>query len=278
PKDKQRMRQHNKYWYQQYELGSSSRMNSREPVQSIELSLMDDSIDDMFTDCRIKTTEKIIGVYYPREIQSDPFRLAWNEADSCTSNMLEMTESKYKKLTVNHTRALCAYSKKTPSLYKPLNVALRQSSALYSTPAFPFHTIYFWLTSAIQILKTSCETTYRRTDLTFNGKLHQVIRFGQFASSSRNPNLDFGRQTCFQIRTCLGAFISEYSNFKHEQEVLIPPYEKFKIIKILLGTIQNPASYGEMKNCFRIFVLESVGSHTKLNCKVANRNHTKVHL
>uniref|UniRef100_A0A3B4BE64 NAD(P)(+)--arginine ADP-ribosyltransferase n=1 Tax=Periophthalmus magnuspinnatus TaxID=409849 RepID=A0A3B4BE64_9GOBI len=197
-----------------------------------------------------------------QEIQSDPFRLAWNEADSCTSNMLEMTESKYKKLTVNHTRALCAYSKKTPSLYKPLNVALRQSSALYSTPAFPFHTIYFWLTSAIQILKTSCETTYRRTDLTFNGKLHQVIRFGQFASSSRNPNLDFGRQTCFQIRTCLGAFISEYSNFKHEQEVLIPPYEKFKIIKILL----------EMKNCFRIFVLESVGSHTKLNCKVANRN------
>ncbi|XP_033843719.2 ecto-ADP-ribosyltransferase 5-like [Periophthalmus magnuspinnatus] len=238
-----------------------------------ELSLMEDSIDDMFSGCTMKTADKIIGVYHPREIQEKPFGDAWNTADSCAKNMLEKMQSKYKELTINHTRAICAYTKAEPVLDKPLNAALQQASSSYTTPTFQFHTVYFWLTSAIQILKKSCETTYRRSHDIFNGKLNQVIRFGHFASSSRDPNLKlFGTKTCFHIKTCLGAFIGEYSDFKGEREVLIPSYEKFKIVDILSGTDQNPVSYGDMKDCSKIFVLKNVGDRTKLNCKVANHN------
>ncbi|KAK7910201.1 hypothetical protein WMY93_014885 [Mugilogobius chulae] len=245
----------------------------QELVPSYELSVMNASIDDELSGCTIKTGNKIISEYFPREIQAEPFRTAWKTADSCAKNKLDRMQSKYKELNINHTRALCAYTKEKPLLYQPLNQALRQGSALYGTPDFPFHTVYFWLTSAIQILQKSCETTYRRTDIEIDGKVNQVMRFGQFASTSRDPMLDFGMTTCFHIRTCRGAYISEYSDFKGEQEVLIPPYETFKIVEIVLGTYQNPVSYGEIKNCYKIFVLESASLYrSKLNCKIANGN------
>lgn len=119
----------------------------------------------------------------------------------------------YQELTSNHTRAFCIYTNDEPNLYVPLNAALRTGAGIYSTPSFKYHALYFCLVSAIQILKNSCETTYRRTKDIYNGEINQNMRFGYFASSSQKPDLvQFGNDTCLHITTCYGAYIEVLNN------------------------------------------------------------------
>ncbi|XP_072315100.1 erythroblast NAD(P)(+)--arginine ADP-ribosyltransferase-like, partial [Eucyclogobius newberryi] len=126
--------------------------------------------------------------------------------------------------------------------------------------SFQYHALYFWLTSALQVLKNSCETTYKRTCDVYNGKQGTVMRFGYFASTSRSPFVvEYGEETCFHIKTCFGAFIGDYSVAPSEEEVLVPSYEEFRIVDIVAEST-------------KIFVLESVGHSSNLNCNAANRN------
>uniref|UniRef100_A0A8C6S5J1 NAD(P)(+)--arginine ADP-ribosyltransferase n=1 Tax=Neogobius melanostomus TaxID=47308 RepID=A0A8C6S5J1_9GOBI len=193
------------------------------------------------------------NVYFPREIQNDRFRQAWDASMSCAQQKLDMLQSRNKALTDNHTRALCVYTGNT--LYEPLNGALKTGAANYSTPSFQYHALYFWLTTAIQILKNSF----------FNGQKGQKMRFGHFASTSRKPNLShFGSETCFHIETCYGAYIDKYSVFEGEEEVLVPSYEVFKVTDIVSN------SHGDLRDCKKIFVLKSTEEYrSTLNCKAA---------
>uniref|UniRef100_A0A8C6WEQ0 NAD(P)(+)--arginine ADP-ribosyltransferase n=1 Tax=Neogobius melanostomus TaxID=47308 RepID=A0A8C6WEQ0_9GOBI len=238
------------------------------PLRSgtFELSNMNQSIDDMFSNCSMEMEKQVQNLYFPREIQNDLFREAWNK-NSCAQQKLDMLQSRYKALTINHTKALCVYTGETPNLYEPLNGALRTGAANYSTPYFQYHALYFWLTSAIQILKNSCETVYRRTPNVYNGQKGQIMRFGYFASTSRKPDLfDFGSETCFHIETCYGAYIDKYSVIEGEEEVLVPSYEVFQVIDMVSN------SHGDLRDCKKIFVLKSVGNSSILNCKAANHN------
>ncbi|XP_072307471.1 ecto-ADP-ribosyltransferase 5-like [Eucyclogobius newberryi] len=241
---------------------------AQEPVRSVELSMMDNAIDDRFYNCTEKTEEKVIQVYFPREIQTTPnFQEAWKKAETCAQKKLVTLQTKSNQLTLNHTRALCVYTANVPNLYDPLNSALRTGAVTYSTPAFQYHALYFWITTALQILREPCQTTYRRTNIVINGNKGDKIRFGQFASSSKHPNLSgFGSKTCFHIKTCLGVYIQKYSIYP-EQEVLIPSFEMFEIVHVAYG------SYEGLK-CNKIFVLNHVTApkQTKLNCKAANHN------
>ncbi|XP_067381032.1 T-cell ecto-ADP-ribosyltransferase 2-like, partial [Channa argus] len=81
------------------------------------------------------------------------------------------------------------------------NDHVRNNRSIYDT-SFQFHSLHFWLTSAVQILNnnTKCVTTYRRTDLDFTGELNQNMRFGSFASSSYDLKLfNFVKKTCLKI-------------------------------------------------------------------------------
>ncbi|KAJ0055714.1 hypothetical protein NL108_009970 [Boleophthalmus pectinirostris] len=242
---------------------------AKEPPQlgTIELSMMNQSIDDMFSNCIDKMATQVQEVYFPREIQISPFRDAWKKATSCALKKLETLQTKSKELTINHTKALCIYTLESPKVYEQLNTALRTGAPNYNTTAFQYHALYFWITSALQIMN-SCQTTYRRTKNVYNGIVNTTMRFGNLASSSLRPNMNdiiFGSVTCFHIKTCLGAYIGNFSTYPSEEEVLIPPYETFKIIKIVA------TSYGALK-CNKIFVLESVGHKSNLNCKAVSHN------
>ncbi|KAF6724607.1 NAD(P)(+)--arginine ADP-ribosyltransferase 1 [Oryzias melastigma] len=127
---------------------------------------------------------------------------------------------------------------------------------LHTAPPLPVQEQDVYLhqtTGAIQKLaakKTGrkCHTSYRRTNISFRqDALNKRIRFGRFTSSSLHPleskegiNLGktFGQKSCFVIKTCYGADISPYSWVKidsgknTEAEILIPPYEEFKVTKI----------------------------------------------
>lgn len=245
-------------------LGLTLSISTAQEQPQIDLSMMDQCIDDMFNGCYDKMSEKVQKVYFPREIQNPPFRNAWDLAESCSKMNLDKLPDEDKALTKDHLQAICVYTNATTKMYALLNEQVRNGAASYDTADFQYHALYYWLATAIDMLGKSCEITYKRTPYVYTGEVGTTIRFGYFASSSRSPFLlEYGSETCFYIRTCQGGFIGKYSTFPSEEEVLIPSYEEFTITDIVAD------SYGEFK-CKKIFVLESAGHSSKLNCKAAN--------
>lgn len=232
--------------------------------------MMDRSVDDMYLGCRQEMMDKVNSEYLKQEQDMTPlFKDVWNKAE-------QHAKTEDKALSKNHLQAIWVYTSDYKKFYKTFNDAVRtQGGKKYGTPSdpssFKFHSLHFLLTSAIQILNGNykCHTTYRRTDHKFTGKVNQFMRFGFFTSSSNKSDLiSFGKKTCFKITTCSGASLKNYSAFPDEDEVLIPPYEIFKITEKIKGQDKVRSLLG-VESCERMYILESAGGKTSLNCKAA---------
>ncbi|XP_049427582.1 NAD(P)(+)--arginine ADP-ribosyltransferase 2-like [Epinephelus fuscoguttatus] len=238
--------------------GASAQVPSRlSTLVRIPLSLSPDSVDDMYYGCSHKMLIKVKRHYLPRSTREG---LHSTYTKLCALKAMKNKDI-YDQLSVNHFRALCAY---TAGSYDDLNRAVRRGKTTYKT-SFEFHALHFLLSDAIRLLKLnqrSCYTTYRRSKLLFTGKAGQTMRFGSFASSSLNKNLrQFGRRSCFEIHTCFGAYLKSYSEFdSDEDEVLIPPYEMFNIVSVDMS--------GENDlHCDVLYKLETAGVYSSLNCQ-----------
>nr|XP_046234997.1 ecto-ADP-ribosyltransferase 5-like [Scatophagus argus] len=244
-----------------------------EEKESIPLNMVEDAVDDMYFGCNENMMKKI-NTYFEKE-KNETFGEVWKRAESCTKESLEYqkNENEDEALTKDHMQAICVYTSDYNKFYKTFNTAVRTNRTIYRT-AFKFHSLHFWLTSAVQTLNNEkkCHTSYRRTTCTFTGDVNQTIRFGSFASSSYNTTLTyFGNKSCFKIKTCYGAFLKKYPYLEDkEQEVLIPPYEKFKIKE----KIQDKSVEG-LNDCKVVYILESDGIESNLNCQVANQANDK---
>lgn len=227
--------------------------------------MVKEAVDDMFDGC-VDEMEKKIESYFEKEIKDKTFKITWSSAATCANRSID-EDQEDKDLTNNHRRAICAY---TSYFSKIINPAVRQGKNVYGS-TFKYHAFYYWLTRAIQILKekqTTCHTVYRRTNDQYDGDVNQIMRFGYFASSSfRTNKTSFGSRTCFKITTCLGAYLKSYPTFKdREQEVLIPPYETFKITEIKRGF----GKLKEMEDCQVTFILEHEAHKSNVNCRLAH--------
>ncbi|XP_008290044.1 ecto-ADP-ribosyltransferase 4-like [Stegastes partitus] len=226
----------------------------------IPLSSSPDSVDDMYYGCSEKMLIKVKRQFLPRSTREG---LRSTYTTLCAVKAMKNKDA-YDLLSWDHFRALCAY---TAGAYDDLNRAVRKGKTSYKT-SFEFHALHFLLSDAIRLLKLnqrSCYTTYRRSKLVFSGEPGQIIRFGSFASSSLNEDLhQFGRRTCFEIRTCYGAYLKSYSEFdSDEDEVLIPPYEMFNIVSV--------DNSGENHlNCDNYYQLETAGVYSSLNCQAVD--------
>ncbi|KAM3623636.1 uncharacterized protein V6R79_013577 [Siganus canaliculatus] len=234
-----------------------SRLSS---VVRIPLSLSLDSVDDMYYGCSQKMLIAVKRRFLPRSIRED---LHSTFTTFCALKAMK-NKDMYDTLSWDHFRALCAY---TAGAYYDLNQAVRNGKASYKT-SFEFHSLHFLLSDSIRLLKLNqrnCFTTYRRSKLLFGGESGQTMRFGSFASSSLNKELyQFGRRTCFEIRTCFGAYLKSYSDFdSDEDEVLIPPYEMFTIVSV-------DASGQSNLGCEVVYKLETAGIYSALNCQAVN--------
>uniref|UniRef100_A0AAV2KKJ9 NAD(P)(+)--arginine ADP-ribosyltransferase n=1 Tax=Knipowitschia caucasica TaxID=637954 RepID=A0AAV2KKJ9_KNICA len=286
-------------------------------AQPIPLSMMENSVDDMFDGCSEKMAKIVKSEYFPREMKSNPlFRKAWKKAETCATQNNQSVHN----LSKDQIQALCVYTVNEPNVYAPLNNALRTSGPQYTTQAFQYHALYYWLVSALETLRIDkvCRDTFRRSiDMKFKmllvmlclvlpsfntvsgqirlslmeqsiddmygnceSRMKEKVEKVYFprenkkqpfkdgwnlakspAKRNTDPNLiTFGRESCFYIETCYGANIENYSRLG-ESEVLIPPYEKFKVIDIA------EKSYKEFKDCKTIFVLKNADKLSKLNCK-----------
>ncbi len=154
---------------------------------------------------------------------------------------------------------------KGKNIQHSFNQAVKTGKHKYSTCGFKFHYFYFYLTDAIQVLRhndTSCRTSYHRTWKQFDHDvINTNIRFGSFtwAASSRESFSFNGNVSCFEILSCFGADITHYSATTQNGQVLIPPYEVFKITDVLTN---DPW-------CNVVYKLQSTKTlRSSLNCKL----------
>uniref|UniRef100_A0A670JEJ7 NAD(P)(+)--arginine ADP-ribosyltransferase n=1 Tax=Podarcis muralis TaxID=64176 RepID=A0A670JEJ7_PODMU len=142
-------------------------------------------------------------------------------------------------------------------------------------------TFHFLLTRALQDLRTSktpCYDVFRGVrNIHFSTTVDDTVRFGQFTSSSRqewiaqcfaeDPESGVGQpvaKTIFEINTCHGVLIREFSSFPNEDEVLIPPYEQFRVVS------SRKDDYGATR-----IKLDSAGKFSKYNCAYASVHFLK---
>ncbi|XP_032921593.1 erythroblast NAD(P)(+)--arginine ADP-ribosyltransferase-like [Catharus ustulatus] len=157
--------------------------------------------------------------------------------------------------------AIMAYT--MSDLYKEFNDNVRKAGRCPQTyqQNFHFKTLHFLLTDALAKLRDAqgkkCHCVIRGVkNYLFHANVGDIVRFGQFASSSICKNIAkfFGTTTVFEVHTCHGADIQAFSRYPYEKEVLIPPYEKFIVTKVI-----------PKGNNVEIH-LNTTGTHSKFNC------------
>ncbi|XP_050959322.1 ecto-ADP-ribosyltransferase 4-like [Labeo rohita] len=224
----------------------------------ITLDMAPNSVDDQYDGCREKMAKLVETKYLKKEFKNskDNFKEAWKDC-----------ENKIKKprdnLNRNHLIAICVYTGNR--VYREFNKDVGSDNLKYKDKTFKWYALHFFLTEAIQILKSKqneCQSIYRRTKHEYKVKKGEEFRFGSFASFSLDysQTIDFGDKSCFEIKKYKGAELTKYSEFPHEQEVLIPPYETFKVTDVKTRTYKNKLW------CKTVFVLEITGTRSTLNC------------
>ncbi|XP_043969775.1 ecto-ADP-ribosyltransferase 5-like [Gambusia affinis] len=236
----------------------------------ILLNMAPDSVDDMYDKCEEKMKEKIEKDFLQNEINKDKFKTNFSEAWNKAEEYYKSEWEKNPPLIKEHIMAIHAYTLEDPPLYCEFNNAVRTNKSVYQTK-FPYHTLHFYLTMALRTIKPTaenCVTGYRRTKCKFRKDvLNKQIRFSAFSSSSIGgyANKTFGEESCFEITTCFGAEISKFSKFPSENEVLVPPYEVFKVTEVKERSEQNKLP------CKVVYKLQSTKTtSSNLNCAFFN--------
>uniref|UniRef100_A0A8C9YUG3 NAD(P)(+)--arginine ADP-ribosyltransferase n=1 Tax=Sander lucioperca TaxID=283035 RepID=A0A8C9YUG3_SANLU len=212
----------------------------------LPLDMAQNSVDDMYNGCQQAMKEKVKKEYLQNEKEADKaFRDIWDKSvsDVHIPFWRWFTEVLKKKQIV----AVRTYT--DDSVFRDFNDAVQTQGPQYKT-TFRYHALHFLLTTAIQI------NEYFSQDVE-----NKEIRFGRFTSASQGGYADkmFGEKSCFEIFTCMGADISRYSKYLNEAEVLIPPYEVFKVVKIERPTTKSP--------CEVVYKVKSTENYvSKLNC------------
>uniref|UniRef100_A0A672ISX0 NAD(P)(+)--arginine ADP-ribosyltransferase n=1 Tax=Salarias fasciatus TaxID=181472 RepID=A0A672ISX0_SALFA len=123
---------------------------------------------------------------------------------------------------------------------------------------FQPHSLYSSLSEAIQIVRHSqatCFHTNYRSEALLNLNMSNLqIRFSTFTLGLKEWNSTHNA-SCFEIYSCFGADVTYYSSLKHNKQVLIPPYEVFKVTDI----------QKEIKECRVIYRIKS-----NMNCQHVN--------
>ncbi|NXP94464.1 NARE ribosyltransferase, partial [Passerina amoena] len=230
-------------------------------IEEVTLDMAPYSFDDQYQGCGTNMTAALPALNRSDFEQNPLFAQAWTKATAkwqSRGSPLSPLSSPAQAI------ALMAYTMKELELYKEFNDAVRvagNSSQEYRDN-FHFKTLHFLLTQALvtlrQALKGQCHNVYRGVSrYQFKAEPGDIVRFGQFTSASQSETTakDFGSATVFQVHTCHGVGIQQFSNYPDEKEVLIPPFETFEVIKV--------SQEGERAR----IQLRSTGTFSNYNCE-----------
>ncbi|XP_050926673.1 ecto-ADP-ribosyltransferase 5 isoform X2 [Lates calcarifer] len=214
-----------------------------------------DQSDNMYNDCRSKATVVTDEALMQRWDSYSNLSQAWSDAER------KAREPAHKYMEKHHSIAIYMY---TDITLQPVNQDFAERSRKQSNETLESHSLYFSLTEAIQILKhsqvTCLRTSYRTETLLNMNMSSKHIRFSTFILGSDEWNLT-RNASCFEIYTCFGADITHYSAFKQNSQVLIPPYEVFKVTDIQTDTQRCKVIYRLQSNLNCVYDRESNTLH-----------------
>ncbi|NWZ30665.1 NARE ribosyltransferase, partial [Asarcornis scutulata] len=245
---------------------------SRRDLDAIKEVVMDmvlSSFDDQYQGCRTEMEEKLKTVNRT-EFQNKTYADTWRKAAEHWQN--QWGNSNHPQvLQQEQAVAVLAYTDRG-DLYKQFNTLVREGgrSREHYLQHFPFKTLHCLLTEAVHTLRktqnTECYNVYRGIKgIRFTAQLHQTVRFGQFTSASHQKEVaeSFGQDTLFIVYTCYGVSIRSFSFYPGEDEVLIPPYEVFKVTKVIRYTDRTHIH------------LHSQSMYSKYNCALLKEKRCK---
>ncbi|XP_039578637.1 NAD(P)(+)--arginine ADP-ribosyltransferase 2-like [Passer montanus] len=227
-------------------------------IKVVPLDMAQDSFDDQYQGCGPAMTTTLPSLYN-FEFQKNPLfaqtwvkaKTEWHTRGSPVSPLSSPAQAV----------AVMAYTMKY--LYKEFNAAVHvagRSRQEYRNN-FHFKMLHFLLTQALVSLrhaqKGQCHRVFRGVrDIHFKARQGQRVRFGQFTSTSLSKEiaLQFGTGTIFEVHTCHGMAIQQFSMYPEEKEVLIPPYETFEVTQIIWDGKRT------------LIWLRSTGTFSKHNC------------
>jgi len=141
--------------------------------------------------------------------------------------------------TMEHTTALERYVKADPEFHKTFKKLVHTKSRVNSTyqDKFPFKSLFFLLTDAMQLLKSNCKTVYSAVEEKYNFSTGDKVRFESFFpaileySAATEDAATFDTTgTVFNINSCSVINLDEVCRLTSEDiELLISPTEVFTV-------------------------------------------------
>uniref|UniRef100_A0A672NK57 NAD(P)(+)--arginine ADP-ribosyltransferase n=1 Tax=Sinocyclocheilus grahami TaxID=75366 RepID=A0A672NK57_SINGR len=236
-----------------------------EEIFPLDMTL--NSVDDQYKGCTEKMADLVKTKYLEKEKSaSAEYNKTWQEGE-------QKAKKAEDNLQQNHSVAIHVYTNKDSKVYSNFTRATRTDKQKYKEGTFKWYSLHFLLTEmwAGSGPKRSAvwDVTYHGTNLKCDVQSIEV-RLSSFSSSSLDRKViqGFGSKSCFEIYTCEGANLTRYSKYPEEKEVLIPPYETFNVTAVKNRT-DRPDLW-----CETVFVLNSTGTRSDLNCDLFNSgNH-----
>ncbi|XP_032921693.1 GPI-linked NAD(P)(+)--arginine ADP-ribosyltransferase 1-like [Catharus ustulatus] len=225
----------------------------------VPLDLVPDSFDDRYRGCGRAMAAALPALNRSELRRGGHFAEAW----ALAAAEWRVRPSSVSPLSPAQAMALLAYTAPVP-LHRIFNAAVRTAgrSRQEYRDNFHFKTLHFLLTDALAALRAArgprCHRVFRGvTGVRFEARPGRRVRFGHFASASlrRESARGFGTDTAFEVRTCEGAAVREFSFFPHEDEVLIPPFETFEVTNVTEG---GDTAWIELRHA---------GTWSKYNCE-----------
>ncbi|NWV62677.1 NARE ribosyltransferase, partial [Malurus elegans] len=213
-------------------------------MDEVPMDMAPNSFDDQYWGCRDKMTAALPALHRSELQQNSLFAQAWAQAraewQKRGSRVSPLSSSDQAIALMAYTMDKPAYTVTTP-LFETFNTAVREAgySRWQYRNKFHFKVLHFLLTDALATLRDTqgkrCRDVFRGVSgKQFNVTYGKKVRFGQFTSTSLNKTVSegYGTDTLFQVTTCYGVDIQHVSFNPREQEVLIPPFETFKVTKV----------------------------------------------
>ncbi|XP_075775791.1 GPI-linked NAD(P)(+)--arginine ADP-ribosyltransferase 1 [Pelodiscus sinensis] len=245
------------------------------PVTEAVLDLAPRAFDDQYKDCAGMMEAELGELNRTEFASNENYAETWLEAASYWKERKD-TSNVPQNFKPEYAMAVLAYSSQGPLHMQPLhqefNAAVREAGRTRDSylSHFNFKTLHFLLTRALHVLKAAeparCHQVYRGVrGIRFKAEIRKPVRFGHFTSTSlKNESaLRFGQDTFFSIKTCFGANIKNFSFFPDEDEVLIPPFEKFKVTNF---------TQAQGRTMIQLQSLESSSNH---NCEYVKEKRCK---
>ncbi|XP_063252083.1 NAD(P)(+)--arginine ADP-ribosyltransferase 2-like [Prinia subflava] len=228
-------------------------------IKVVPLDMARDSFDDRYEGCSLEMAAAL--PFLSRfEFQRNP-HLAWVWPKAAAE--WEKRGSPVSPLaSPDQAIAIMAYTMN--DLYERFNDAVQAGgrSPRDYRDKFQFKALHFLLTRALASLRQAQDGRCRHVlrgaqDVLYVARRGQRVRFGRFASTSMNNEtaLAHGADTIFQVQTCYGVDVQEFSMYPDEEEVLIPPFEVFEVTDVTYDGRRSWVS------------LRSAGTFSKYNCE-----------